>query len=90
MDDDQAPRPAESFIVKIWIEDTAVPSGNLIWRGYITHVLSGERRYFRALTEIGEFITPYLQEMGVAIQSRLSLAHWLKRRKQPFWDRGKH
>ena len=33
-----------SFIVRIWVEETAEESGRSSWRGHITHVPSGERR----------------------------------------------
>jgi hypothetical protein len=54
-----------SFIVKIWLEETAEEAGRATWRGHITHVPSGERRYLKKLDEITAFIRPYLQEMGV-------------------------
>jgi len=50
-----------SFVVKIWLEDEA----QVRWRGHITHVPGGERRYVDDLSEIQDFIAPYLEEMGV-------------------------
>jgi hypothetical protein len=56
-----------SFIVKVWVEGNDDDAGVALWRGHITHVLSGKRQYFEDLTTIYSFITPYLEEIGVAI-----------------------
>ncbi|GIV76645.1 hypothetical protein FKZ61_018020 [Litorilinea aerophila] len=70
---------AHSFVLKIWIEesgDAAIPTK---WRGHITHVPSGQRRYFEALEEIIHFVQPYLEEMGVQFAPRQGLPQrWLK------------
>ena len=44
-----------SFIVKIWLEDG--DPGR--WRGHITHVPGGERKYFEDPAEIIDFIANY-------------------------------
>lgn len=49
------------FIIKIWLEDT----DHATWRGYITHVPTGERRALQDLEEISRFIVPYLEKLGV-------------------------
>ena len=49
----------QAFVIRIWLEDS------LRWRGHITHVPSGERRYIEDLSEIDDFIWPYLEKMGV-------------------------
>lgn len=54
-----------SFIIKIWLEETAEEAGVALWRGRVTHVPSGERRYISDLDEIRAFIVPYLEKMGV-------------------------
>jgi hypothetical protein len=56
-----------SFIVKIWLEETAEEAGQARWRGHITHVPSGERRYVQDLDDIAAFIAPYLEKMGVKL-----------------------
>jgi hypothetical protein len=53
------------FIIKIWLEETAEEAGQAVWRGHVTHVPSGERRYIKNLDEIRAFIAPYLEDMGV-------------------------
>jgi hypothetical protein len=54
-----------SFIVKVWLEETVEEAGRAKWRGHITHVLSGKRRYLQRLSEVSDFIIPYLERMGV-------------------------
>lgn len=50
-----------SFVIKIWLEEPAEEANQVIWRGHITHVPSGTRRYFQDLTVITDFMQPYLQ-----------------------------
>jgi hypothetical protein len=54
-----------SFIIRIWLEETAVETGQSKWRGHITHIPSNQRRYIEKLDDISTFIRHYLQEMGV-------------------------
>jgi hypothetical protein len=56
---------SHSFIVKVWLEERAEQRQRPSWRGRITHVPDGERRYMQDLQEIGRFIAPYLAKMGV-------------------------
>lgn len=69
-----------SFIVKVWLEESAEENEKASWQGYITHVFTGERRYFRNLDEVAAFITPYLTQMGVKLGSGWSLKRWLRPR----------
>lgn len=55
-----------SFIVKVWVEPNDDPAAIPVWRGHITHVVSGERRYFADLTLVITFIQRYLAQMGLA------------------------
>jgi hypothetical protein len=50
----------QSFVVKIWVEDPADDADDVVWRGHITHVVSGERIYFKSLEEIQTFMDRYL------------------------------
>jgi hypothetical protein len=52
----------QSFIVKIWVEESPQRVDELIWRGQITHVLSGERFELENLDDISSFMSLYLQE----------------------------
>lgn len=58
-----------SVIVKIWVEDedTVARTGRVTWRGHITHVPNNEKRNVRQLADITQFITHYLEELGVEI-----------------------
>ncbi len=69
------------FIVKIWLEETPAETGRAIWRGYITFVPSGEKRYLNDLDDITAFIMPYLERMGVRPGLGWQVRQWLKQRK---------
>jgi hypothetical protein len=67
-----------SFIVKIWMEETATETKNPLWRGHITHVPSGSRRYLSHLNGIISFIKPYLKGMGINFKLRSYLHNHIK------------
>lgn len=69
---------AQSFIVKVWVEDSAGETGRGVWHGHITHVPSHERRYLKNLDEIEDFIAPHLEEMGIKLGVRWRVRRWLK------------
>ena len=69
---------AQSFIVKIWVEDSAEKNGWGVWHGHITHVPDHERHYLKNLDEIQDFIAPHLEAMGVKPGRRWRLKSWLK------------
>lgn len=54
-----------SFVIKIWLEETADEAGQAVWRGQITHVPSGKQSFLGNLYEIPLLIAPYLQEVGL-------------------------
>jgi hypothetical protein len=66
-----------SFVVKVWLEEATEEAGRARWRGHITHVVSGERRYLQSLAEITWFIEGYLVRMGVAPESHRPVSRWL-------------
>lgn len=68
-----------SFIIKIWLEETVEEAGKATWRGHITHVPSGTRRYLKNLGDITDFVTPYLEEMGVKPGLFWRARRWLRR-----------
>ena len=72
---DEIESEAQSFIVRVWVEERAEKGGRGTWRGHITHVPGGERRYLKNLDEIGNFISPYLEAMGMKPGM-----HWRMRR----------
>jgi hypothetical protein len=72
---------AQSFIVKVWVEDNTETGGQGVFRGHITHVTNHERRYLKNLGEIEDFIAPYLEEMGAKLGKRWRVRRWFKRLK---------
>lgn len=68
-----------SFIIKLWREEAGDETSRGTWRGHITHVPSGARRYLEDLGEIRRFIGPYLEGMGVEVGLRERLRQWIRR-----------
>lgn len=75
-------RPVEpethSFIIKVWLEETADADRPVAWRGHITHVPDGVRHYTQSLNDIVGFIAHYLNEMGADITEGEQAPWWLK------------
>lgn len=69
----------QSFVIKLWLEETVEESGQAIWRGRITHVASGKNYYITELDSIALVIAPYLQEMQVNLGPRWCLGQWFRR-----------
>ncbi len=61
---------SHSFIVKVWVEESREGEETVAWRGHITHVPSGERRYVQALNGITAFIAPYLRALGAKLEGQ--------------------
>lgn len=72
-----------SFVVKIWREEPADDHQDGQWRGHITHVPSGERRYLKGLNGIAAFIMPYLASMGVRMGAFWRLRSWFAGETDP-------
>lgn len=73
-----------SFIVKIWLEesaDDANSANRIAWRGHITHVPNGERRYVQDVDGIVDFIRPYLAELGIQEGKLQRIRRWLRQLK---------
>jgi hypothetical protein len=68
----------QSFIVKVWVEERAKKGSRDVWRGHITHVPDNRRRYLKSLDEIGDYIAPYLDAMGVEPGMRWRFRHWFR------------
>jgi hypothetical protein len=68
-----------SFIVKLWLEETADESERPKWRGHITHVPDGARRYLDSVHGIPAFISSYLDSTGVKVRMFGRLRQWLNR-----------
>ena len=67
-----------SFIIRLWFEEAGEEVGPRIWRGHITHVPSGTRRYLKDLNEIIAFIEPYFEAEGIELDWRRRLRQWLR------------
>jgi hypothetical protein len=78
----------QSFIVKIWIEETAEESGQAKWRGHITHVPSGNRCYLNSMDDIIAFVSPYLENMGAKPHLRGRTSRWLQAWKRSLEGQG--
>jgi hypothetical protein len=64
-----------SFVLKVFIDEPTQASGPCGWRGQITHVQSGEKRYLNDLYDICDFIQPYLPKRRLSYK----LKSWIKR-----------
>ena len=71
-----------SFVIRLWLEEIEEETGHVVWRGHITHVASGERRYLKELDDIIEFIIPYLEILGVKFGIYRRISQWLMK----FWQ----
>lgn len=69
----------QSFVIKVWLEDTGEEATRATWRGHITHVPSGEKRYFKSPEEVTAFIASRLEAMGAAPQPRDWAERWIER-----------
>ena len=67
-----------SFIVKMWLEETVDEPRRSKWRGHITHVPDGKRRYLNSVQAIPAFITSYLETKVVKVSRFERLRRWLK------------
>jgi len=68
-----------SFIVKVWLEEANEATGRTRWRGHITHVADGERRYVEDFEDITDFIKRNLEDMGVKFVAGGRGTRWLHR-----------
>lgn len=60
----------QSFVIRIWVEETAEESGETVWRGHITHVESRNRVYFTELEQIAETVAAYLEAVNIPARRR--------------------
>jgi hypothetical protein len=72
-----------SFVLKIWLEVTPTQIRRSSWRGHITHIPSGERRYVSNLFCILTFIMRYLKSMGIKFGRFWWVKDWFASRKFP-------
>jgi hypothetical protein len=60
---DEPESNAVTFVVRLWLEGG--DEGPRVWRGHITHVMSGERRYVQSLEGIDAFITRFMRCLDI-------------------------
>jgi len=77
-DGDSLEQVSFTFILKIWLEETTSAGGPARWRGHITHVPSGERRYFEDLDAVTAFIQHYQIPSGVKLTVGGRFWGWLR------------
>lgn len=65
--DVEGPEP-QSFIIKVWIEESSEQAGHVVWRGHVTHVPSGLRRYVQSWQDIFAFLTQHLGPLGITLE----------------------
>lgn len=53
---------AHSFVLRIWREHRDDPDAPAEWRGWIEHVQSEQRYYFRNLSEIPDIVAGYVSD----------------------------
>jgi hypothetical protein len=70
---------SHSFVVRIWLEDTAEETGEARWRGQVIHMPGGEREYVDDLESLCHFLAPYLKEA----KRKRGLVAWLQRLFRP-------
>ena len=55
---------AHSFVLRIWRENREDSNGLAEWRGWIEHVQSEQRHYFRNLHDIPQLVAAYVGDMS--------------------------
>lgn len=50
-----------SFVVRIWTEELPSSDHVPLWRGHLTAIPEGERRYFKNISEIPDLIIAFLK-----------------------------
>ena len=52
---------AQSYIVRIWVEEPDQREAASSWRGHITNVISGERKYIHSVDDITAYFERELE-----------------------------
>ncbi len=67
------------FIVRVWIEPRTDVTIAPEWRGVIEHVATHQRRYFKDLAPITDFVEQYLGQMRIRVSLRWRVHWWVKK-----------
>ncbi len=57
----------QSFVIRIWLEELAEETGDVNWRGHITHIPSNERLFFENPHDIVAFVVSYLEAVRIRL-----------------------
>ena len=66
-----------SFVIKLWLDDRDEVTGQVTWRGHITHVSSSQRQYFDNLSDLIAFLLPYFKAMNIKLPIIWRVIQWL-------------
>lgn len=55
---------AHSFVMRIWRENRDDPNDLAEWRGWIEHVQSQQRHYFRNLEDLPQIVGAYVGQVS--------------------------
>jgi hypothetical protein len=80
---DPVEETTHSFVVRVWLEETKAEHKHATWGGKIKQLPDGPRLYVRDLTEITDFITVYLEQMGVVLSRWRKMRQWFGARRRP-------
>jgi hypothetical protein len=61
---------AHSFVVRLWREHQDEAAAPAEWRGWIDHVQSGQRHYFREITDLSRIVARYVN-VAVDLEDQL-------------------
>lgn len=50
-----------SFLVRVWKEELSSQESQIVWRGHVTRIPDGARRYFKDLNEIPDLMMAQLK-----------------------------
>jgi len=53
---------AHSFVMRIWRENRDDPDSPAEWRGWLEHVQSTQRHYFRSVSDIPQIVSAYIPD----------------------------
>lgn len=73
----------QSFVLRVWLEESREEAGRTLWRGHITDIGTGERRYVQDIDGIVAFLVPRLSQMGASVGVRWRVQTWLARSSSP-------
>jgi len=57
-------KEAHSFMIRLWRENKEQNNAQAEWRGWIDHIQSGQRHYFKDIAEIGRIVASYTSDLS--------------------------